>query len=423
LAGTPSVNRNAEEDAMFKRKIPLAILWVCVATTSVSADVISDWNEMTVAFVTAWKVPPPQAERVMAMVHAAMFDAVNAIDRRYQPVIVRMPSSATGSREAAAAAAAGTVLVALYPGDADLKANVAAYLTGIPEGDAKSAGLRLGEAVAKQVLEARANDGSQAADTYRPKTKPGVYVPTARMVGSTWPNVKPFVLTSASQFRPQPPISLTSDQWAADYNEIKLLGGRNSSQRSARQAEDARFWLAPGPEIYYPVVRQIAAAKKLGLVENARFMALVALARNDAFVAVFDAKYHYEFWRPITAIRNGDIDGNPATEPDAAWQPFADTPMHPEYPCAHCIMSATMASVVEQLFGTADLPEVTLTSPTAPGITHRWTNMQAFIDEVAEARIWAGFHYRFSTRVGQDMGRRIGEYAVQNAMQPTAATR
>src|SRR5262249_40589087 len=158
------------------------------------------------------------------------------------------------------------------------------------------------------VLGARANDGSQAADAYRPKTTPGIYVPTALTVGSTWANLKPFVLTSASQFRPQPPVSLSSEQWAADYNEIRLLGSRTSTQRSARQTEDARFWLAPGPAIYYPVVRQIAAAKKLDLVDSARFMALIALARNDAFVAVFDAKYHYDLWRPITAIRNGDID-------------------------------------------------------------------------------------------------------------------
>jgi hypothetical protein len=176
--------------------------------------------------------------------------------------------------------------------------------------------------------------------------------------------------------------------------------------------------LAPGPVIYYPVVRQVAAAAKLDLLDSARFMALVAMARNDAFVAVFDAKYHYDFWRPITAIRNGDIDDNPNTERDATWQPIDNTPLHPEYPCAHCIMAATMSSVVEALFGTADVPEVTLTSPTAPGVTHRWTNMWALTDEVSQARIWAGFHYRFSTRVGEDMGRKIGQYVVKNIMRP-----
>jgi len=141
---------------------------------------------------------------------------------------------------------------------------------------------------------------------------------------------------------------------------------------------------------------------------------------GDALVAVFDAKYKYEFWRPITAIRNGDIDGNPATARDATWQPIDNTPMHPEYPCAHCILSGTVAAVVEASLGSPDVPEIAMTSPMAPGVTHRWTNMKALTDEVANARIWAGFHYRFSTRVGQDMGGKIGRYVVENVMQPTA---
>jgi len=406
---------------LFDRTIWLVMVWSCFATTPVFADVISAWNEKTVAFLTVRNVPPPQAERVMAMVHLAMFDAVNSIVNRYRPGITQVSAPATASKDAAAAAAAGTVLVGLYPESARLKDAMAVYLAAMPDGDAKSAGIRLGETVAAQVLDARANDGSQAADAYRPKTKAGAYVPTALTVGSTWPELRPFVLTSGSQFRPQPPLPLRSTQWAADYNEIKLLGGRNSSKRSIRQTEDARFWLAPGPVIYYPVVRQLAVTKQLDLVDSARFMALVAAARSDAFVAVFDAKYHYEFWRPVTAIRNGDIDDNPNTERDATWQPIDNTPMHPEYPCAHCIMAGTIASVVEALFGTADVPEITLTSPTAPGVTHSWTNMWALADEVSQARIWAGFHYRFSTKVGEDMGRKIGQYAVKNTMQPENA--
>jgi hypothetical protein len=147
-------------------------------------------------------------------------------------------------------------------------------------------------------------------------------------------------------------------------------------------------------------------------------MALIAVARADAFVAIFDAKYHYDFWRPVTAIRNGDIDGNPDTDLDPSWLPLADTPMHPEYPCAHCIMAATIVAVVESLFDTADIPELSLTSPTAPGVTHRWSNLKALVEEVKEARIWAGFHYRFSTIVGEDMGRKIGKYTVKTVMQP-----
>jgi hypothetical protein len=278
----------------------------------------------------------------------------------------------------------------------------------------------LGEAVAAAVLAARGEDGSAAPDSYRPKTKPGGYIPTPMTVASMWPKLKPFAIPSPSHFRPQPPIALTSEQWAADYNEIKSLGARNSSKRSPQQTENARFWLAAGPIAYYPTVRQIAAAKKLDILDNARFLALVSVARQDAIIAVFDAKYHYDFWRPVTAIRNGDIDENPATEREATWQPLSDTPMHPEYPCAHCIVSAALEAVGEAVFGSTEIPEVTSTSPTAPGVTHRWTNLRAISDEVAEARILAGFHYRFSTQVGQDMGRKIGRYVAGNILQPAA---
>ena len=173
---------------------------------------------------------------------------------------------------------------------------------------------------------------------------------------------------------------------------------------------------------YHPFLRQLATAKKMDVVESARFMALAAIALNDALIAVLDAKYHYNFWRPVTAIRNGDIDGNAATDREATWQPIADTPLHPEYPCAHCILSGSVAGVVKVTLRTLDIPEIATTSPTAPGVTHRWTNMTAFTDEVANARIWAGFHYRSSTRVGTGMGLSIGEYVVGNVMQPVVGS-
>jgi hypothetical protein len=156
----------------------------------------------------------------------------------------------------------------------------------------------------------------------------------------------------------------------------------------------------------------------MGVVDSARFMGFVALGLNDAFIAVLDAKYHYNFWRPITAIRNGDSDGNPATEREATWQPIANTPMHPEYPCAHCILSGAVAGIVKTALGSTAIPEIAMTSPTAPGVTHRFTDMTAYIEEIANARIWAGFHYRFSTRIGTEMGYQIGEYVVTNVMQP-----
>lgn len=390
-----------------------------------SADVIFDWNQKAVAFGVKRHLGPPPAERIIAMTHVAMFDAVNSIDRRYRPYLVQLPANPTASQMAAAATAAGTVLAGINPqAQAEMKAELATYLAAIPDSAEKAEGIKLGEAVAAKVLEARANDGARAPDTYRPRTSPGVYIPTAPTWAPQWPGVKPFAMTSAAQFRPAAPIALTSKEWTTDYNELKELGGSTSSKRSARQTEDARFWLAVDGRVYYPVIEAIAAHKKLNVLDCARLYALTAVARSDAFVAVFDAKYHYDFWRPVTAIRNGDMDNNPATEREAAWQPIDATPMHPEYPCAHCISSGSVAGVIETLYGTSEIPEVAMTSPALPGVVHRWTSVRTFSDEVSEARIWAGFHYRFSTVVGQDMGRKIANYVVKNFMQPVAvATR
>jgi Vanadium chloroperoxidase N-terminal domain/PAP2 superfamily len=388
------------------RKVLVAVALITPAP-SAFADVIADWNEKAVVFVTP-RMTPPAAQRAVAMVQVAMFDAVNSIERRYRPYLAQLPAPATASKEAAAAAAAGSVLAGLHPqAQAELKGATTAYLSNIADSDAKSEGIKLGEAVAAKILEARAKDGADAADAYRPKTKPGVYVPTPITVASMWPNVKPFAMTSPSQFRPEPPIALNGEQWASDYNEIKELGARTSSKRSAKQTEDARFWLITGPQATDPVARQLAAVKGMNVIDNARFMALTAVALADAYIVVMDAKYHYDFWRPITA-----------TERDATWQPIDNTPMHPEYPCAHCIGSAALAAVGEAVFGTADIPEIAVTSSSAPGVTHRWSNLRAYADEVAYARIWAGFHYRFSVRVGQDMGRKIGQYVVNSVMQP-----
>src|SRR5258706_4167094 len=333
-----------------------------------------------------------------------------------------LPAAPTTSKEAAAAAAAA-VLATIDAKTADeMKGALATYLASIPDGAAKSDGVRLGEAVAAKVVAARANDGSDAPDDYRPRTTPGVYVPTAITVASMWPNLKPFAIAKGSQFRPGPPVALDSSEWAKDFNEIKDYGSQKSAKRTAEQTETARFWLVTGPAAYHPFLRQLAIAKEMDVVESARFMALGGITINDALIAVLDAKYHFNFWRPVTAIRNGDIDGNPATDREATWQPLGDTPTHPEYPCAHCILSGSVAGVVKAVLGTDDIPEVAMTSPTAPGVTHRWTNTAAFTEEVANARIWSGFHYRFSTHVGTEMGYRIGEHVVKNVMQPVVTS-
>jgi len=384
--------------------------WLAIGVPiSASANVITDWDEKAVAVVMpAGTVGVSQqvytAQRMMGMVHAAMFDSVNSIERRYQPYLVQLPADPTTSKQAAAAAAAAAVLATIDEKTAgEMKGTLASYLASIPDDDAvKADGIKLGEAVAAKVLEARANDGHDAVDDYRPRTSPGVYVPTSITAASTWSKVKPFAMTTASQFRPDPPISLSSKEWATDYNEIKDYGGKASAKRSPQQTETARFWLMVGPPAYHPFVRQLVIAKEMSVGESARLMALAAVGLNDALIAVFDAKYHYNFWRPVTAIRNGDIDGNNVTE----------------YPGAHCILSGTIAGVVKAALGSEDIPEIAITSRTAPGVTHRFTNMTAFADEVANARIWSGFHYRFSTRVGTDMGLQIGEYVVKNVMQP-----
>jgi hypothetical protein len=383
-----------------------------------SANVVTDWDETAVAIIQP-RMVPPAGYRAMAIVHIAMFDALNSVEPAYQSYHAQLPTVPDTSKDAAAAVAAGTALKKLVPEAAsDVQAALTSYLATIPDSEAKSNGIKLGEAVATNIVDARGNDGSSIADSYRPITTAGVYIPTALTVAPHWPEVAPFAMTSPSQFRPKPPIALESEEWAKDYNEIEELGAKNSSKRSAQQTEDARFWLLTGPLSTHPLARQIVILKQMSVLDSARFMAVITAAEADAMIAVLDAKYKYAFWRPITAIRNGDIDGNAATERDATWQPIDNTPMHPEYPCAHCIVSSALASAVGAMLGTSDIPEVTMTSPTAPGVTHRWTNLDAYADEVAAARIAAGFHYRFSTVVGKDMGRQIGTHAVNAVMQP-----
>jgi hypothetical protein len=386
--------------------------------SAASANVIADWDAKAVT-VIAKTTPAPLSQREAALVSVAMFDAVNAIDRRYLPYLVELTATPTTSREAAATAAAATMLAALHPeASGDINAMVTSYLGAIPDGDAKSEGIKLGEAVANKTLQARASDGATAPDAYRPNAKPGLYVPTAITAGWSMANMKPFALTKPSQFRPGPPPTLDSKEWAADYNEIKQYGGKASAARSAQQTETARFWLAVGPAPYHQIPRQLIMSQKMSVIDSARFMALYAIALTDAYISVFDAKYHYELWRPITAIRNGGFEANSATPRDATWQPIDNTPMHPEYPCAHCINAGAAAAIIEAVLGSTTIPEVSMVSSTAPGVTHRWTSLDAFCDEVSNARVWAGFHYRFSTVLGTDMGRRVGGYVVQNTMQP-----
>lgn len=399
---------------MFRRmrwtSITLALMGACLAQAPCAADVITDWD----AKASAVASPAALGQREVTIVDLAMFDAVNSIDRRYTAYVVIEADVAHASAEAAAASAAATALGKLHPERAAaFEAALEEYLKGLSADPAAVAkGRQLGERVALRVFDSRAHDGATDTDPYRPRTQPGVYVPTATMVCATWPTLKPFVLERPDQFRPAPPVALASKEWAADYNEVKLLGARDSATRTPEQTETARFWLMTGPQAYHPIARQLIEARHLKIIDSAHFMAMYAVALTDAYIAVFDAKYRYNFWRPLTAIRNGDSGANSGMERDATWQPLDTTPMHPEYPCAHCIESGAAAAVIESSGGLGGLTELRLTSPTAPGVTHHWTNLESFIDEVANARVWAGFHYRSSARVGTAMGRDVGRYVV-----------
>jgi hypothetical protein len=409
----------AQKSPRLRRQRP-AILFVALAALGSAvlqshADVITDWD----AKASAVASPAALGERELAIVDIAMFDAVNSITPKYRPYLVKEDGFSDASAEAAAASAAASALEHLHPQSAaEFKAALEDYVKGLPASHADVAkGMRLGELVAQRVFESRAADGSTGVDSYRPRTQPGVYVPTVTMVAATWPTLRPLVLERPDQFRPGPPVALASQEWASDYNEVKTYGARNSTLRTPEQTETAKFWLMTGPQAYHPIVRQLILARHMKLVDSARFMAAFAAAMTDAYIAVFEAKYHYEFWRPITAIRNGDIDGNPATEIDPSWQPLDATPMHPEYPCAHCLLSGAAAAVIESYGGLRDVQEISLTSSTAPGITHRWSSLDAFTNEVANARVWAGFHYRSSGRVGTAMGREVGRYVAANFAQ------
>jgi hypothetical protein len=195
------------------------------------------------------------------------------------------------------------------------------------------------------------------------------------------------------------------------------MGAKTGSSRTAEQTDIARFWELTGPATYNPVARQISAAKNLDVLDNARLFALFAIATADAAIAVFDAKYAYNFWRPVTAIRNADLDGNDATERDATWEPLISTPMHPEYPCAHCTLQGSAASVLQGLFGDS-VPRFTMTSTTAPGVTRSFVRLSDYVTEVINARIFDGVHYRTSGEAGAEMGCKIGEYTVENYFRP-----
>jgi hypothetical protein len=425
--GSPGATRRIvfvarkKEATMFRLRDWIMIAALLALPARAGADVALDWNEQGMAAVLAAKQLAPDGARSMAMMHVAMFNAVNAVERRYASYGFEIRAPRGASANAAAISAARTVLVKLFPEQREaIERAHAVSLDKISGERGIEAGTALGEQAANHCLAMRANDGVGAENRYRPVTAPGVYVPTAMPVSYEWREVKPWVMRSPSQFRPDPPPALGGATWARDYDEIKEIGSKNSAKRTAEQTDVARFWTAIGAATWNPIVRSLAGGGARTLVENARLFALVNMAASDAYVAVFDGKYAFNFWRPVTAIRNGDIDGNEATHADAGWLPLIETPLHPEYPCAHCITASAVGAVLESVFGSGKVSPITMTSPTAPGVIRRWERIADYVKEVDDARIWGGIHYRNSTEVGARMGREIGRLVVASVMRASA---
>ena len=384
-----------------------------VVASPAAADTVTDWNQKVCDIAVEARVGTPPAVRTMAIAQTAVYVAANAITKRYPagPYAIDAPSGA--SVDAAVAAANRAVLARLTaPQLPAVDRLYQAALAAIPDGPAKTAGIDVGERAAASVLARRADDVVMANESYRPVTTPGAYVPTAMPAAIVWAQRKPWHMTSPAQFRPGPPPALSSALWARDYNEIKAVGGRTSTQRTAEQTDIAKFWEATLPAIYHGLVRSVANRPGREITQNARLLAAVSQAQDDALIAVFEAKYYYGLWRPVTAIRNGDTDGNDATERDAGWLPLIDTPMHPEYPCAHCIISGSVGAVLKAELGDGPVGTLSTQSYIVNNATRSWTSVDAFVQEVAQARIWDGVHYRTSTEVGSAMGKQVGELVV-----------
>jgi PAP2 superfamily len=390
------------------RRSMLAI--ALLAAVAARADVVTDWNQKA-SEITVAHMGGPWGQRPMMLIQVAVFEAVNAITRRYpQPGYLKLEAPAGASTDAAVAAVNRAVLtrLATTQGAATESAYQAA-LARVPEGAAKADGIALGERAAAGIL--TLNVPAVAPPVfYRPVAAPGVYVSTVVPVLADMPPARCWVLDRVDQFRPGPPPDLKSAVWARDYNEVKALGARTGSKRTPEQTEIARFWTATTPTVFYPLARSVANQPGREVTQNARLLAVSGLAMVDAIDAVFDAKYRYHFWRPFTAIRNGDEDGNDATERDPGWLPFIETPMHPEYPCAHCTVAASLGAVLKVEVGNAPMPKLSTTSPTLPGVTRSWASVDAFTQEVMLARIYDGVHYRSSGEVGNALGVQVGEW-------------
>jgi hypothetical protein len=400
-------------------------LFVSCATTGIGlADEVTDWNQvMRLATLTAPVTAAPISTRVAAIMQAAVFDAVNGIDRRYTPIYVPLAAAPGASTRAAAVQAAYASLVNLYPAQkAKFDQQRAASLAAITDtNDAVLHGLAWGQSVADQIWAWRSQDGFNVTSfPYLGGNQPGQWRPTppamAPGLAPQLATTTPWVIRSPSQFRTQGPVAMTSDQYTADYNEVKTMGSATSTSRTADQTLYANFWQVGNPPDYWdPVAISLAAAHHFSMTRTAQLLALVNLGIADAAIGCWDAKYTYSWWRPITAIQLGDTDGNDATSPDSAWTPLVVTPPFPEYPSAHSCVSAAASHILSQTFG--EETSFSVVSNAMPGVTRNFHSFTAALEEVKNARVFGGIHFRTACVDGTALGFAVGDYVLSHALQ------
>ena len=401
-----------------------SLLLLSPVTPAAAVDTCSpvmEWNQFALdATVTAAQGALPQI-RSMAIVHASMHDAINAITREFHTYLETDPAPGGASPEAAVIAAANYALTHLFgaqAGPLNAKRAVSLAACGVDE---TNAGIAVGEAAAKAIFTLRSTDG--AAQANFPYVAPGAGLPgvwvavgPAAPVGPGWGKVVPWVLQSGSQFRPDGPPALDSGRYTRDFNEVKALGALNGSARTPEQTNIAIFWDASPSAIWNSVARGVSTARGLDLSNAARAFAMMYIAAADASIACFDAKYTYNFWRPITAIQRADEDGNDNTVPDLGWAPLITTHQHPEYPSGHSTNSSAMATALKLLFGDNPGVPIVATSPRNPTFPRYWTTFSEGVDEVLDARVYIGFHFRTSDEVGARVGRQVARYVFNHAL-------
>jgi VCPO second helical-bundle domain len=373
---------------------------------------VAYWDSVGNQAFTASALAPTEGAVILAYAGIAVYDAVIAIEDGYQPFAVDVDAPEGASPEAAVVAAAHAILVHYLPGQKDtiLDSAYAQSLGTIPDGQAKADGVATGEQVAAILIDQRADDGFRAPVTYTPPDPPipGVWIPTAPSppIGTYLPYMRPFSLDSSDQFRLGGPPPLSSKRWADDYNEVKEIGSRTSTTRTPEQTLAARFWAEPPVQQAHASFRKFVTDHGLDVADASRFMGMITVVRADALIACFDAKYHFAFWRPITAIRAGDTDGNDATVADPNWLPLLPaTPNHPEYPSAHSCLTPSSAQVIARFLGTNQI-DYTVPSITGLGDRH-FDRVQDLEYEVTNARIWGGIHYRTAVEDGTQLGMKV----------------